>query len=44
LLEKRNKRGYKSIKNSDQLEALIDRECKAPGLKYIFIRVPTRIC
>lgn len=32
-----DKRGYKSIKNSDQLEALIDRECKAPGLKYIFI-------
>lgn len=32
-----DKRGYKSIKSGDQLEALIDRECKAPGLKYIFI-------
>ena len=32
-----DKRGYKSIKNKDQLEKLIDDECQAKGTKYLFI-------
>ena len=32
-----DKRGYKSIKKAEQLEELIDRECRAPGVKYLFI-------
>lgn len=32
-----DKRGYKSIKNQDQMEKLIDDECRAKGTKYLFI-------
>ncbi len=32
-----DKRGYKNIKKAEQLEELIDRECRAPGVKYLFI-------
>ena len=31
------KRGYKSIKTPSQLEDVIDSECKAQGVKYLFI-------
>lgn len=31
------KRGYKSIKTPSQLEGVIDSECKAQGVKYLFI-------
>lgn len=32
-----DKRGYKSIKSQEQLEQLIDDECKGNGIKYLFI-------
>ena len=32
-----DKRGYKRIKTGEQLEELIDEECKAKGTKYLFI-------
>jgi len=32
-----DKRGYKSIKEPDQLEKLIEDECSAKGTKYLFI-------
>lgn len=32
-----DKRGYKSIKSQEQLEKLIDDECKGNGIKYLFI-------
>lgn len=32
-----DKRGYKSIKTPDQLEAIIDQLCTAEGVKYLFI-------
>ena len=32
-----DKRGYKSIKTSEQLEEVIDKSCTAEGIKYLFI-------
>ena len=32
-----DKRGFKSIKTSDQLEAIIEQLCTADGIKYLFI-------
>lgn len=31
------KRGYRAIKTPEELEAVIDRECTAAGIKYLFI-------
>lgn len=32
-----DKRGYRSIKTAEQLDALIEEKCQASGLKYLFI-------
>ena len=32
-----DKRGYRSIKTADQLDALIEQKAEASGLKYLFI-------
>ena len=32
-----DKRGYKSIRTSDQLEELLDKICQETGIKYLFI-------